>query len=304
MKKFLLFIMLFLAAGMVLPVCADEIEDDYIDIAADYCIKGDYNGAINYLDKLLSIKPDNKKVLDLKRGLSHIIAQDKKTYVSVVNPYVKQAQEYKRTGNEKMELNTLLDGAQSQNSYLAYYYLGNYYRNRLEYMKAIEAYNSAVSAKPDFAQCYLALAITLFDEGKYNSAINPVDKYLTFNPDDDLAYAVKSRIEFQLGMLEQAKEDNDKALELNNCPEYKFDKAKILYKTGDFKGAKDLFNQVLPNIQTSKIYEYMGYCDYELKDYLSALNNIDKALILSNNDEYLENKYNEIKKLLESKPNE
>ncbi len=304
MKKLLLFLMLLIFANGISPVYADEIEEDYLDIAADYCIKGDYNSAIDYLDKLLVMQPDNKKVSDLKRGLSHIIAQDKKSYVSAVNPYVKQAQEYKRTGNEKMELNTLLDGAQSTNSYLAYYYLGNYYRNRMEYTKAIDAYNSAVSAKSDFAQCYLALAITLYDEGKYSSAINPVDKYLTFNQEDDLAYAVKSRIEFQLGMIEQAKADNDKALELNNCPEYKFDKAKILYKTGDFKGAKDLFTEVLPNIQTSKIYEYMGLCDYELKDYLSALNNIDKALILSNNDEYLESKYNEIKKILESSPNE
>ena len=250
MKKLLLFLMLLIFANGISPVYADEIEEDYLDIAADYCIKGDYNSAIDYLDKLLVMQPDNKKVSDLKRGLSHIIAQDKKSYVSAVNPYVKQAQEYKRTGNEKMELNTLLDGAQSTNSYLAYYYLGNYYRNRMEYTKAIDAYNSAVSAKSDFAQCYLALAITLYDEGKYSSAINPVDKYLTFNQEDDLAYAVKSRIEFQLGMIEQAKADNDKALELNNCPEYKFDKAKILYKTGDFKGAKDLFTEVLPNIQT------------------------------------------------------
>ena len=286
------------------PVFADEIEEDYLDIAADFCIKGEYDSAMDYLDKILSINPDNKKVSDLKKGLSHIIAQDKKSYVSAVNPYIKQAQEYKRQGNEAMELNSLLDGSQSRNGYLAYYYLGNYYRDHLEFDKAIDAYNSAVSAKPDFAQCYLASAVTLFDEGKYSSVINPIDKYLTFNPNDDLAYAVKSRAEFQLGMLEQAKSDNDKALEINNCPEYKFDKAKILYKSGDFQGAKDLFNQVLPYIQTSKIYEYMGYCDYELKNYMSALNNIDKAIILSNDDEYLENKYNEIKKLLESSSNE
>lgn len=304
MRKILLFLMLGILSVIISPVFASEIEEDYLDIAADYCIKGEYNSAMDYLDKILTINPDNKNVSDLKKGLSHIISKDKKSYVSIVNPYVKQAQEYKRTGNESMELNTLLNGAQSKNSYLAYYYLGNYYRDRLEYIKAIDAYNSAVSAKTDFAQCYLALAITLFDEGKYNSAINPIDKYLTFNPNDDLAYAVKSRIEFQLGMMEQAKADNDKALEINNCPEYKFDKAKILYKTGDYKGAKDLFDSVLPDIQTSKIYEYMGYCDLELKDYLSALNNIDKALILSNNDEYLENKYNEIKKLLESSSNE
>ena len=304
MKKLLLSLLLILAVCAVNPVFADEIEEDYLDIAADYCIKGDYNSAMNYLDKILTINPESKKVADLKMGLSHIIAQDKKSYVSRVNSYIKQAQEYKRQGNESMELNSLLDGSQSRNGYLAYYYLGNYYRDHLEFDKAIDAYNSAVSAKPDFAQCYLASAITLFDAGKYTSVINPIDKYLTFQPDDDLAYAMKSRVEFQLGMLEQAKADNDKAIELNNCPEYQFDRAKILYKSGDFKAAKDLFTKVLPSIQTSKIYEYMGYCDYELKDYLSALNNIDKAIILSNDDEYLENKYNEIKKLLENSSNE
>ena len=33
---------------------------------------------------------------------------------------------------------------------------------------------------------------------------------------------------------------------------------------------------------------------------MSALMNIDKAIILSDDDEYLENKYNEIKEILEN----
>ena len=37
---------------------------------------------------------------------------------------------------------------------------------------------------------------------------------------------------------------------------------------------------------------------------MSALLNIDKALILSDDDEYLQNKYNEIKEILESNNNE
>ena len=72
---------------------------------------------------------------------------------------------------------------------------------------------------------------------------------------DDLAYALKSRIEFQMGMLDASRIDNDKAIELNDCPEYQFDRAKILFKSGQYKQAKDLFTQILPNIQTSKIYE-------------------------------------------------
>ena len=51
--------------------------------------------------------------------------------------------------------------------------------------------------------------------------------------------------------------------------------------------------------EDSEIYEYMGLCDYALKDYISALMDFDKAILLSNNDEYLESRYNEIKQLLE-----
>ena len=259
---------------------------------------------MEYLDKILTINPNNKQVLDLKKGLNHVIVQDKKSYVTSVNPMVKQAQEYKRNGDEKMELGTLLEAAKSENSYLAYYYLGNFYRSKRDYLKALDAYNAAVSARSDFAQAYLASAVLLYDIGKYDSVINPIDKYLTFNPQDDLAYAVKSRAEFELGMINESENDNNTAISLNNSPEYKFDRAKILYKLGRYDESKKLFSSLLSDIQTSKIYEYMSLCDYALKNYRSALMNLDKAIILSNDDVYLENKYNEIKEILENSSNE
>ncbi len=300
MKKFLLSVILSLAVCNIMPVLADDITEDYLDIAANYCVVGDYNSAMGYLDKILERDPSNKQVSDLKKGLAHIIAQDKKSYITGVNPLIKQAQEYKRAGDEKMELTSLMQGAQADNAYLAYYYIGNFYRDKRDYMRALDAYNSALSARPDFAQAYLSSAATLFDVGRYDSVINPIDKYLTFVPNDDLAYAIKSRAEFEMGMLEEAKADNDMAIKINNCPEYQFDRAKILYKSDDYKGAKTIFTELLPDIQTSKIYEYMGYCDLGLGDYMSALMNIDKAIILSDDDEFLENKYNEIKQMIES----
>ena len=48
----------------------------------------------------------------------------------------------------------------------------------------------------------------------------------------------------------------------------------------------------------------MGLCDYALGDYSSALTDFDRAILLTVDDEYLESKYNEIKKLLENKNNE
>ena len=300
MKKCLLSIFIIFAVGCNISVWSNEVEEDYLDIAANYCVIGDYESAMEYLDKILAINPNNTQVIDLKKGLSHVIAQDKKTFITSVNPLIKQAQEYKRVGDEQKELDTLLEATQSKNSYLAYYYLGNFYRDKNDYVKALDAFNNASSARPDFAQAYLSTAITLLDVGRYDSVINPIDKYLTFVPDDDLAYAIKSRAEFEMGMLDESKADNDKAIEINNCPEYQFDKAKILYKLGDYQGAKNIFTELLPDIQTSKIYEYIGYCDYAMKDYVNALMNIDKAIILSDDDEYLENKYNEIKGIIES----
>lgn len=300
MKKFILSIVFMLSICSVLPVYASEMEEDYLDIASNYCVVGDYSSAMEYLDKILAINPDNKQVIDLKKGLAHVISQDKKSFIMAVNPLVKQAQEYKRVGDEKMELSTLLEGANSENSYLAYYYLGNFYRDKKDYQKAIDAYNSALSARPDFSQAYLASAIVLYELGKFDAVINPIDKYLTFNPNDDLAYAVKSRAEFELGMMDDAQLNNAKALEINNCSDYLFDKAKILYKQGNYNESKKLFSDLASDIQTSKIYEYMGLCDYALQNYTSALMNIDKAIILSNDDMYLEQKYNEIKDILES----
>ncbi len=300
MKKILLLILVI--CGLCFSVgYSSEIEDDYLDIAANYCVVGDYNSAMGYLDKILKINPSNQHAIDLKKGLNHVIAQDKKSFVENVSPSIKTAMEYKRIGSEQEELKYLIKSTEEKNAYLGYYFLGNFYRHNNDFKKALNAYNSSVSLRADFAPVYLATAIVLYHTGQFDSAINPIDKYLTFNPDDDLAYALKSRIEFSVGMIKESKDDILKAISINNCPEYQFDKAKILYKEGLYKESRNLFKSLLKDIQTSKIYEYMGLCDLALKDYTAALTDFDRAILLSDKDEYLETKYNEIKEILENK---
>ncbi|MBR1618277.1 hypothetical protein IJ674_00090 [bacterium] len=285
------------------PAFSNEIEDDYFDIASNYCVTGDYNSALEYLEKILQINPSNQHALDLKKGLNHVISNDKKSFIDNVSPLVRQAMEYKRAGDETGEWNTLVKATQDSNAYIAYYYLGNFYRSKKEYKSALNAYSASSSARPDFAPAYLGTAIVLYEMGQFSSAINPIDKYLSFNPEDDLAYAIKSRAEFELGMISQAQEDNEIAIQINDCPEYRFDKAKILFKQGNAKEARELFKSLLNDIQISKIYEYMGLCDLALNDYTQAVTDFDRAILLTNDDEYLEMKYNEAKQMLESKNN-
>ena len=302
MKKILLSLILSVLICYA-PAFSNEIEDDYFDIASNYCVTGDYNSALEYLEKILQLNPTNQHALDLKKGLNHVISNDKKSFIDNVSPLVRQAMEYKRAGDETGEWNTLVKATSDANAYIAYYYLGNFYRSKKEYKSALNAYSASSSARPDFAPAYLATAIVLYEMGQYNSAINPIDKYLSFNPEDDLAYAIKSRAEFELGMISQAQEDNEIAIKINDCPEYRFDKAKILFKQGNAKEARELFQSLLNDIQISKIYEYMGLCDLALNDYTRAVTDFDRAILLTNDDGYLEMKYNEAKQMLESKNN-
>ncbi|MBP3847340.1 hypothetical protein J6I39_06285 [bacterium] len=303
MKRFLLLLCIIISS-LMLPVAANEIEDDYLDIAANYCVVGDYNSAMKYLDKILQINPSNKHAADLKSGLNHVITKDNKSFIDNVSPQVRQAMEYKRIGDETREWNTLVKATEDNNSYLAYYYLGNFYRSKQEYKNALNAYSAASSARTDFAPAYLGTAIVLYEMGQYNGVLNPADKYLSFNPDDDLAYAIKARAELELGMINEAQYDNETAITINNCPEYQFDRAKILYKQGSVKEAKELLESLLGDIQISKIYEYLGLCDLALGNYSNAVTDFDRAILLSNDDPRLEMKYNEAKQLLENKNNE
>ena len=54
-------------------------------------------------------------------------------------------------------------------------------------------------------------------------------------------------------------------------------------------------------MQTAEVYKYLGLCDYALHNYASALLNIDKAIILSDDDKNLNSKYDGIKSELEKK---
>ena len=49
------------------------------------------------------------------------------------------------------------------------------------------------------------------------------------------------------------------------------------------------------SIQTSDIYKYLGYAYLGMQDYNNALLNLDKAIILSDDDKDLNSKYNEAK---------
>ena len=98
-----------------------------------------------------------------------------------------------------------------------------------------------------------------------------------------------------MSQYNDAETEINTAIALNDDIEYEYVHGIILYNKGNYAKAKTLLEGLTEDIQTSDIYKYIGLCYYGLKDYNNALINLDKALILSDDDKFLLLKYNEVK---------
>ena len=61
--------------------------------------------------------------------------------------------------------------------------MGNVLKGQGKLEKAIEAYNKALSLKPDYAKAYNNMGVVLKDQGKLEEAIEAYKKALLLKPD-------------------------------------------------------------------------------------------------------------------------
>lgn len=287
MKRFLLAGLLFLSLG----AHASEVTEDYFDIATNYSIEGNYRQAIIYLDKILVLEPENKSVADLRNGLNQILKGYNTSFITAKSNAVKQAVEAKKNGDKQKELNALASG----NDYLAYYFLGEYYKQNKDYNQAISHYIKSVNERTTFTQCYLQIAICYYELKNYMQAITYINQYLKVNSKDDFAYALRAKAHLGLNVYDTALSDILTAIALENSIEYQFLEAKILYHMRRYEQAKNKLEKLANEIHTSEIYKYIGLSQAELGDYNNAIINLEKSLILSDDDKTVITKYNEIK---------
>ena len=272
-------------------VFASEVVEDYFEIATNYCIEGNYNEAANYLDKILLIEPDNKTVNDLRNGLRQILQGKNTSFILPKSNAVKQAVNYKKSGNKQGELTALT----AANDYWAYYFLAQYYRQNKDYNQAISYFIKSVNVKPSFNQCYLEIAVCHFELGNFQQAVTYLNQYLKVNPQDDFAYALKARSEANMNNNDVALSDILTAIALENSIDNRFLEGKILYNMKRYEQAKDKLEKLTEEIQTAEIYKYIGLCYAGLGNYSEALNNLDKSILLFEDDKTVNAKYNELK---------
>ena len=295
MKRLLFTFLLLISTS--LPVIADDVTEDFLDIAANYCIQGNYTEAINYLDKAIAHEPDNQDLREIKNGLLRIQNPSAKSYLTSNNPQVATADSYHQKGDKQQEESSLIAGANVGNPW-AMYYLAEYYRANKQFNTALDYYDKVLETKAGFAQCYLGIALTLIEMQNYEAALNALHYYMEKCPQEDFGYALRAEIYLNLKEYVNAEADIITALSINENTDYKLLEAKILYTRGNYKSAKDKLLTLSKSVKTAEIYKYLGLCDYALHNYNSALLNLNNAIILSEDDKEALAKYNEVKNKL------
>lgn len=292
MKKFILLCLIF----PCLAVCANEVTEDYFDIASDYATYGKYSDAMIYVDKILQIEPNNADAKDLKNTLIRVTNPNAKSYLTYNDKTIQQAQQYKKQGERNRQISTL---ASATNDFWSIFLLAQYYRDNGDCNNAISYFQKATNLKPDYSQNYLGLAQCYSEMGDYKNAVNNLNKYIGYNQNSDIAYALRANANLNLNSLSEAEDDIKRALEIEENISYLLIEAKILYYKGNYDDAREKLNLLSRNIQTSEVYKYLGLCDYAQNNLTSALLNIDKAIILSDDDKELNSTYNDIKATLD-----
>jgi len=139
-----------------------------------------------------------------------------------------------------------------------YYNMGNVYKKKNMFYKAMNAYKKAIQRKQDYKQAHNNLGEVYFALGQYNKTLNECKIALAIDPDFASAHNNLGVVYNKMGMQEQAFAEYKSALKLDP-------------QNGD------------AHYNLGNIYEVRGQFDLALKEYQSALH-IDQTQVHAHNN--------------------
>lgn len=263
----------------------------YISKGQEFYQKKDYDTAIEYFQKALALNKKNIQAYNnlamcywIKGNTSCAIKyfiKANKICKYYTQPLVNLSNLYKQLGRTNEQVYYLKKAVKlNNNDYLAYYWLGDYYHSIGKYPDAIINFKEAIKINPKCPNAYLSLAICFFETEDFNYCIQAINQYREFFPNSDYSYLLLSKAYLVLCNYEEAKVNIQKAIEINNCNDYVIELAKINYALEDYQAALDIFQDILKSGDSAEIFNYVGLCNYKLKNIEVAIANFNKAISL------------------------
>lgn len=265
--------------------------DYYNTKGQEFYQKKEYDTAIEYFYKSIKLDSRNAQAYN-NLAMAYWIKND---FISAIKyfrkanwinrcyslPLVNLGMLYKQLGDENKQVYYLKRATiVNPNDYLAYYHLGDYYRNKGYYPLAIENYKEVVKINPKYPQVYLNLAMCFFETEEFNYTALALSQYRDFCPDTDFEFYLMARAELATGHYEDAKIYIQKAIEICDRSEYQFELAKIEYYLENYQLALDSFQKLLTTNNSAEMFNYVGLCNYKLKNIEAAIANFNKAINL------------------------
>ena len=265
--------------------------DYYNTKGQEFYQKKEYDTAIEYFFKSINLNCRNPQAYNnlamaywQKNNKTLAIKYFKKANSlnrSYTQPLVNLSILYCQLGDEEKQLYYLKKAIMYNcNDYWAYYLLGDYYKSKGCYPKAINNLKEAIKISPKFSQAYLSIALCFFETEEFNYTLVALNEYKELNPCSDFANYMMARTNLVLCHYDNAKSDILSAIAINDTTEYQFELAKIEYYLEDYQTALDGFQLVLQKTNSAEAFNYVGLCNYKLKNIDVAIANFKKAIDL------------------------
>jgi len=165
-----------------------------------------------------------------------------------------------------------------------YFTRGQSHFSNANYYDAIPEYDSAIKKNPNYADAFLARGASKANLGHYNDAIIDYLKAKNLGLNSSILYSNLGFSNYQLKQIDSANNYLQKALSLDstNANAYRWI-GDIKYDKNDNKGAADEYTKAINYNGNAPNYFSRGLAFYYLKNYVKAIQDMDKAVELNPN---------------------
>jgi tetratricopeptide (TPR) repeat protein len=267
---------------------------DFYLLAEDKYNKGDFQGAINNYDRVITINP-NYAVAYSNRGIAYYQLKDyQKALVNLeksISIDSRDAQSYSRRGMIYFQLKdyqrALIDLEKSISidpKYVpAYNNRGVIHRFLNDYDKAITDYDKAIFINPQDTIAYLNRGLVYSDLKNYQRAIIDFEKVISISPEYALAYSSRGLIYAKLDNYQNAITDYNKAININpNDADLYNIRGSIYGALKSYQNAISDYDKAINiNPNDSNTYILRGLAYTELKNYKNAIMDYKKSIAIN-----------------------
>jgi tetratricopeptide (TPR) repeat protein len=324
MKKgvfLLLFISIFLFNGFSIA-CANELTDDYLDIAKNYINNNNYTKALDYLNEVIKIEPENSEAIGLKNKIcptekkveTQIEAESTaKVLTEVAAPpanltilnipqadvekmsynsdyYNQKGQELYKSGDFNNAITFFYKALQlNKKNAQAYNNLGMTYWRKNSPDLAIKFLKKANSISNNYTQPLVNLAMLYKQTNQFEKELKTLKKAIKLNSSDFEAYTLLGEYYRNKSDYKNAIAAYRTAIEIN--PKAKnayFGLGFVYFESEDFNYSIEAFSKYIELEPDSDYAFYMvSKCFLVLQKYDFAKAAIQKAIKINNSNDYL-----------------